>query len=66
MKIRKCRNKYVVVVDRRSDCIYLTREKSEFHYSSINAFPSWTCNFKEAKQHIKKGIEIGLQFSVIK
>ena len=66
MKIRKCRKKYVVIVNRRSDCIYLTREKSEFHYSSVNAFPCWTCNFEKAKELIEQGIKMGLQFSVIK
>jgi hypothetical protein len=66
MKIRKCIKKYVIVVNRRLDCIYLTRENSEFHYSSVNAFPCWICNFEQAKKHIKKGIELGLTFSVIK
>lgn len=66
MKIIKCRKKYVVIVNRRSNYIYLTRDNSEFYYSSVNAFPCCICNFEQAKKHIKNGIELGLTFSVIK
>jgi hypothetical protein len=66
MEIRKCRNKYAIIVNRRLNCIYLTRDNSEFYYSSVNAYPCWTCNFEKAKSIINQGIEIGLTFSVVK
>jgi hypothetical protein len=66
MKIRKCRKKYVVIVNRRSNCIYLTRDNSEFYYSSSSGLPSWRCNFQKAKELINQGIKIGLTFSVVK
>jgi hypothetical protein len=73
MKIRKGIRKYVIIIDRRLDFIdrrldfiYLTRENSEFHYSSVNSFPCWSCNFNQAKEHIKNGIKMGLTFSVVK
>ena len=66
MKIRKKRSKYAIVIDRRAYRIYLTRQNSDFYFDSMGRYVSWTCNFKEAKDDIKRGIDNGLIFSVIK
>jgi hypothetical protein len=66
MKIRKGRNKYAIVIDRRAYRIYLTRQNSDFYFESMNRCVSWTCNFKEAKEDIKRGVDNGFIFSVIK
>jgi hypothetical protein len=66
MKIRKKRSKYAIVIDRRAYRIYLTRQNSDFYFDSMGRYVSWTCNFQEAKEDIKRGIDNGLMFSVIK
>ena len=66
MKIRKFKSNYAIIVDRRAYRIYLTRQYSEFYYESMNRYVSWTCNFKQAKEDIKRGIDLGLSFSVVK
>jgi hypothetical protein len=66
MKIRKCRKKYAVIIDRRTFNVYLTRDKSEFYYSSVNRIPTLTCNFNRAKEHIKRCIDKGFVFLVVK
>ena len=66
MKIRKGRNLYAIIIDRRAYRIYLTRQNSQFYFDSMNRYVSWTCNFQEAKEDIKRGIGNGFIFSVVK
>jgi hypothetical protein len=66
MKIRKFKSNYAIIVDRREYRIYLTRQYSKFYFASMNKYVSWTCNFQEAKEDIKRGIDLGLSFSVVK
>jgi len=66
MKIRKCRKKYAIIIDRRTFNVYLTRDNSEFYYKSVNWFPTLTCDFDKAKEHIKRCINKGFVFLVVK